>query len=364
MERIRFFLTLSGQLWFILFALLAIGLLNLYSATVYLGPKSYLFVKQLIWSFLGLGALWFMIRLSYHQIYHYAYWLYFLNILLLLLVLIFFPPLMGAKRWITFGSVSFQPSELAKLSLVIILARYFADLNKEIQDIKAFLKALVLTLIPVLLIALEPDLGTAIFLLIIFGNMCFFSKVHHKILIAVCVIGFTLMPFFWHYGLKDYQKARIEGFIFPKKDPLGIGYHVRQTKIAVGSGQLWGKGFMNGTQNKLRFLPEHCTDFIFSVFAEEWGFIGCFLLLCFYALFFFTGMKIAERTHHPFTFLLTSGIIAIFFWETIINIFMALGLIPVVGIPLPFMSYGGSSMFVNLLAVGIIMNIDRRERWL
>ena len=364
MEKIRFFLTLSGQLWFIVFILSIIGLFNLYSATSYLEPKATLFIKQIIWVCLGFFILWLITKIDCRRLYIYAYPIYIFNLFLLLLVLIIASPLMGAKRWLGFGPISFQPSELAKLTLIIVLARYLAETDIEIQNLKVFLKMLILTLLPAFLIILEPDLGTALFLLIIFGTMCFLSKVNHKIIIGAIIVSFALLPVFWQFGLKDYQKARILGFLSPQKDPLGIGYHIKQTKIAIGSGQFWGKGFLKGTQNKLRFLPEHYTDFIFSVFAEEWGFIGCMFLLVFYLLLILTGIKIAENACHPFTFLLAAGIISMFFWEIVINIFMALGLLPVVGIPLPFMSYGGSSTLINFIGVGILINIDRRGKWL
>jgi len=357
----KFLKSLSGQILFILAILVFLGLLNLYSATHQLGTKAILFKKQLFWAGLGFTLLSCMNFIDYRKFYLYAYHIYIVTILFLLIVLLFAPRLMGAKRWLILGPITIQPSELTKLVTIIILARYFSDTENPSQHLNSFLKAFILTLIPAFLIALEPDLGTALILIILFGSICVITRVNNKILIGTILIGLFLSPFMWRFVLKDYQRARILGFLFPQKDPFGIGYHVLQSKITVGSGQLFGKGFLKGTQTQLRFLPEHYTDFIFSVFAEEWGFIGCLILLGCYFLLILTGLKVCKKATDSFSFLLASGITAMLFWQTVINIAMALGLLPVVGVPLPFMSYGGSAILVNFIALGILMKIGRKK---
>ncbi|MDL1969596.1 MAG: rod shape-determining protein RodA [Candidatus Desulfofervidaceae bacterium] len=356
-----FLKSLSGQILLILTILVSLGLLNLYSATHQLGVKAILFKKQLLWAGMGFIFLFIINFIDYRKFYFYAYHIYIATILLLVIALFFAPRLMGARRWLPLGPVTIQPSELAKLVIVVILARYFSDSETPSQDLNSFLKALSLTIGPVFLIALEPDLGTALIITILFGSLCVISRVNNKVIIGTVLISCFLSPLMWQFVLKDYQKARILGFLFPQKDPFGIGYHILQSKITVGSGQLFGKGFLKGTQTQLRFLPEHYTDFIFSVFAEEWGFIGCITLLTCYFLLFLTGLRVCKKTTDTFGFLLASGITAMLFWQTVINIAMALGLLPVVGVPLPFMSYGGSAILTNFIAVGILMKIGRRK---
>ena len=358
MKIARFFLTTSGQMLFVIITLVSIGLLNLYSATYYLGPKAILFKKQLFWTGLGFITLWVFSTIDHRKLRIYTYHIYTITVLLLFALLFLAPPLLGTKRWFALGPISIQPSELAKIVFIITIAQYLSETKLESQTLKVFLKALILTVIPVFLVVLEPDLGTAVILLILFGSMCVLSKVSNKILLVMGSLTIAFLPFIWKFMLKDYQRARILGFLFPHKDPLGVGYHVLQSKTTIGSGKLWGKGFLKGTQSQLHFLPEHYTDFVFSVFAEQWGFIGCVILLTLYLLLILMGIRICKRANHPFTFLLAGGITALFFWQVFINIAMTLGLLPVVGVPLPFMSYGGSAMLVNFIAVGILINID------
>ncbi len=346
----------------LLIGIVVIGLLNLYSATHQLGTKSILFKKQICWTFIGfIGFFLFYFILDYRKIHLYAYHIYFSIISLLAAVLVISPKIMGAKRWLSVGMITLQPSELAKLTIVIIIARFFSLSETKQQGVKSFLMAGLLTLIPFIFIVLEPDLGTAFLLLILFASLCYFSKVQSKILIGCILIALILSPFVWHYGLRSYQKARIIAFVSPQKDPYGMGYHVTQSAIAIGSGKLWGKGFLKGTQTQLRFLPEHYTDFIFSVFAEEWGFIGCTGLIILYLGIIFSGLKICQKTTDRFGYLLAAGITSMLFWQTVINIAMALGLLPVVGVPLPFMSYGGSAVLTNFIALGILTNIGDKK---
>jgi rod shape determining protein RodA len=352
---------LSWWMFVFLIGIVILGLLNLYSATCQLGAKAVLFKKQICWVGMGFIALLIFSLIDYRKLHLYAYHIYIVTLCLLGMVLLFSPKIMGAKRWLTLGMFTLQPAELAKLVLIIILSYHFSKTETGEQNLKSFMTGAVLTLIPVFLIILEPDLGTALILLILFVSLCIFAHVKPKCLLVCVLIALIISPFVWQYGLKAYQKARIIAFLSPQKDPYGIGYHITQSKIAVGSGRLWGKGLLKGTQTQLRFLPEHYTDFIFSVFAEEWGFVGCMVLLGLYLGIILMGLNICQKTTEPFSYLLATGIVTMFFWQIVINIGMALGLLPVVGVPLPFMSYGGSAILTNFIAFGILMKIGRRR---
>ncbi len=352
---------LSWWIFVLLIGIVVLGLLNLYSATCQLGTKAILFKKQVCWVGIGFIALVIFNFMDYRKLYLYAYPIYVVTLCLLGMVLFLSPKIMGAKRWLTLGVCTFQPSELAKLVLIVILSYHFSRTETGEQNLKSFITGALLTLMPVFLIILEPDLGTALILLILFVSLCIFAHVNPKYLLVCVLICLIFSPFVWEYGLKTYQKARIIAFLYPQEDLYGVGYHITQSKIAVGSGRLWGKGFLKGTQTQLRFLPEHYTDFIFSVFAEEWGFIGCIGLLGLYLSIILMGLKICQKTTEPFSYLLATGIVIMFFGQTVINIGMALGLLPVVGVPLPFMSYGGSAILTNFIAFGILMKIGRRR---
>jgi len=249
-----------------------------------------------------------------------------------------------------------------KVVIVIQLAGYFSS-----QEVSSFpgVKKLVLpvsfVLLPVLLVLAEPDLGTAISLMAIAITMILFVGVRWKYIAALVL---TLIPLglpVWEHVLKPYQKRRVLILLSPDLDPLGAGYHIRQSKIAIGSGMLWGKGFLNGTQNKLHFLPEKHTDFIFSVWAEEWGFIGCAVLIFFFCLLVFLTLRVAARSRDRFGSLVVVGMSALILWQAFINIGMVIGVLPVVGITLPFVSYGGSSLITLCLAIGLIENVSMRR---
>lgn len=220
---------------------------------------------------------------------------------------------------------------------------------------------LLLILMPVLLILAQPDLGTAITILAICATMIFFVGIRWQYLVTGALLVVPLLYPVWEHVLKPYQKRRILILLRPDLDPLGAGYHIRQSKIAIGSGMVWGKGFLNGTQNKLRFLPEKHTDFIFSVWAEEWGFVGCFVLLVLFALLIVLCLRVARRSKDRYGSMLVVGMTALVLWQVLINIGMVIGLLPVVGITLPFVSYGGSSLIALCLAIGFIENVSMRR---
>jgi rod shape determining protein RodA len=217
-----------------------------------------------------------------------------------------------------------------------------------------------LTIIPFLLIVKQPDLGTAMVVALIAGSMTVFVKIERRSLLYFIVSGMLTVPLVWFF-MKGYQKNRILTFLNPDRDPLGAGYHIIQSKIAIGSGMFTGKGFLKGTQNALSFLPEQHTDFIFSVLAEEWGLVGCMVLLVIFLMLIIWALNVAHRCRDPFGTILAVGVTAMIFWQVFINIGMAMGLMPVVGVPLPFISYGGSSIITTMICIGLLMNVSMRR---
>jgi rod shape determining protein RodA len=342
----------------------ALGLLNLYSATF--ADKSTfatpLYLKQLYFFLMGFGLLILIVSFDYRLFISWAYPLYGASLLLLLFVLFFSRDVAGTQRWINLGFFQLQPSELAKLILVITLASYYyrKDTGKGFS-LRELLVPLLLTSLPFLLIMKQPDLGTALMLLFIFISMTLFVKLKWStlgVLLGICV---SAIPLGWRFFLKPYQRQRIETFLNPESDPFNTGYHIMQSKIAVGSGTTFGKGFLKGTQGHLDFLPERHTDFAFSVWAEEWGFLGSLLFLAFYFFFILWGLNIAISSREKFGVLLSFGIVSLFFWQAFINLAMVLGLLPVVGMPLPLFSYGGSSLLTTMIGIAILMSVRMRR---
>ena len=302
-----------------------------------------------------------MVLFDYHLLLSLAYPLYGISLALLLGVLFFGRTISGSQRWITFGPVSFQPSELVKIALILTLAKYFfINERSDKYPIRELAIPLVLIALPALLIMKQPDLGTALLVLLLSFSIILFLGVDWKLLLFSLGGLVAAFPFLWHL-LKDYQKKRLLIFIQPELDPLGAGYHIMQSKIAVGSGSFFGKGFLKGTQGQLRFLPEQHTDFAFSILAEEWGFIGAFIVVTLYPFLILWSLNIARQAKDRFGMILAFGVTAIFFWQSVINIGMVLGVVPVVGVPLPFISYGGSSILASLIGIGLLLNIHMRR---
>ncbi len=356
----------------ILFLILGIGLLCLYSSCHQNGIliKQDIFRKQLLWQGLGICVLFLCARFDYRRFAFFVVPLYVFVSLSLLFVLVAGRAIMGAQRWISLGGISFQPSELGKFVLILVLANYFNQLSLH-QDIRllsrkpAFIRDVVWPFCMTMLLAgfvlVQPDLGTSIVYISIFFSIIFLAGVNLKYIIFLFICGLAMMPFFWHF-LKDYQKSRLLVFLNPNADPLGAGYTVIQSKIAVGSGRLFGKGWMSGTQSQLNFLAERHTDFIFSVIGEEWGFLGSFILIALYCLLISMILWIAQESRDVFGKLFCVGVASVLFFHVFINIAMNAGACPVVGLPLPFISYGGSSLVINLAAVGIVLNVARQAR--
>ena len=350
----------KGFLWAALLVVF-LGLLALSSAAV--SSKEFsvstLLFKQLLWISAGFLAYGICALVPMRMFEDTSYILYGLGFALLAVVLVLGDVTKGSRRWIELGFFNFQPSELMKLFVVLALAKCLELRDpEEGLGIRGLLVPLALSLAPVALIMLEPDLGTAVSVLFIAGSMLLFFGVRKKLLIILLAVGIGLIPVGW-IGLKDYQRSRILTFIDPAMDPLGSGYHILQSKIAVGSGGWVGKGYFQGTQSKLQFLPEKHTDFIFSVFAEEWGFLGSVVLLVAYGMLLYFGLSIARSSKSAFSSLLALGILLGLFFQVLVNIGMVMGLMPVVGIPLPLMSYGGTSMIMTLASLGMLQNIYR-----
>jgi rod shape determining protein RodA len=358
----RIFLYFDWTLLALVLGICAIGIINIYSAVFSTGERQFpLYLKQIQWVLLGLFFMTVVFLIDYRIINEGAYLIYGVSVALLLIVYLYGYTTHGSQRWITIGGFSFQPSELMKLTIILALARYFDDhkSNEPYTLRELFLPSLI-TIIPFLLILKQPDLGTALIIMIIFSSIIFFIGINWKS-VAIASIGcLILIPITWHF-LKDYQKERLITFLNPDNDPLGAGYHIIQSMIAVGSGGVFGKGFIKGSQTQLKFLPEQQTDFVFSVFAEEWGFIGAFVLIIMFMSLILWGLKIALHSRDLLGTLIAFGITALIFWEVFINIGMVLGILPVVGIPLPFLSYGGSAIVVLMTAIGLLMNVSVRR---
>jgi len=340
-----------------------IGVVNIFSATAsYNVSGTAHYLKQIYWILIGIVLMLTVISVDYHLLDDIAGWVYGTVVLLLVIVLIGGKTSMGATRWLHLGIFSIQPSEPMKIVIIIIFARLFS--RNPVQSgmtIREMGLPLVVVGAPALLIMKQPDLGTAILVLLIAGSMMLAVGVKPSTLITMAIAAAPALYVGWQYYLREYQKNRILDFLNPERSRLGSGYHIIQSKIAIGSGGLTGKGYLKGTQTQLRFLPEQHTDFAFSVFSEEWGFLGCFVVLVLYLSLVLWGLHIATRCNDRFGSLLAVGVTAMLFWHITINIGMVIGLFPVVGVPLPFFSYGGTSMVTSMIGVAFLLNISMRR---
>ncbi len=342
--------------------LFGVGLWNLVSATGVQDKSLGLYKNQALWFGIGLCLTAVILLLHYSIFSRLAYVIYFANLVLLAAVLFLGKSSLGAKRWLGIGAFRIQPSEFMKLSIVICLAKYFeSDQTMGGYGIRDLFLPALLVILPAGLIMLQPDLGTALIILLTFVTMMLFIRIQPKTLLAVVVCSVIALPSVYKFGLKPYQRQRLISFLDPGSDPKGSGYNSIQSMIAVGSGQLFGKGYRKGTQSQLNFLPEHHTDFIFSVFSEEHGFAGSVTLIALYLIFMMNGLSVAYQSHDKFGVMLALGIMTIFFWHIFVNMGMVMGLLPIVGVPLPFLSYGGSSLVTSIIAVAILTNISNKK---
>jgi rod shape determining protein RodA len=337
---------------------------TLYSATYDAGRDvSPLVMRQLAWMGIGVLGMLIVLLIDYRTLEQLAYPLYVVGVVMLLLVPVIGVSGGGARRWLPIGPFTVQPSEFMKIFLVIALARYYSrqPANPRGLGVRAgVLIPFAFMALPGAAVLLQPDLGTVCVLLIIVISMALLAGARLAPFVTVFVGVLASGPVLWRY-LKPYQQQRILTFLDPERDPLGAGYHIIQSRIAVGSGEFWGKGFLRGTQNQLHFLPEQHTDFIFSVFAEEWGFMGGIALVALFLVLLLRGFLVVSRARDTFGGLLCVGVLAMYFWPFLTNVGMTTGLLPVVGIPLPLFSYGGSSLVCLLIGIGIMMNVHMRR---
>lgn len=350
-------------LFLLTLACVVVGIATIYSANYdmaeqHAGPLP---IRQLTWLALGMIAMFVAISFDYHYIDRLAYPFFFLMLLLLVLVMIVGHSGGGSQRWINLGLFRLQPSEPAKLAIVLVMAKYFqGDEPANGYFLRDLWVPFVLVAPLVFLILIQPDLGTAIILGIVFVSMILMGGLRLRSFSYLVGAGLAFMPIGWQF-LKTYQRNRILTFLDPDRDPLGAGYHVIQSQIAIGSGRLFGKGYLHGTQNRLDFLPAQHTDFIFAVWSEEWGFIGSLVLLLLYFIMIAYCLRLVQRAKDRFGALLVFGMTAIMFWHVAINVSMVAGIMPVVGVPLPMVSYGGSALASMMFAVGVIMNVSMRR---
>ena len=342
-----------------LMVLILIGYVALYSAS---DQNTDMIIRRSIHLGAALVVMFAVAQASPARLAGVSPWFYFISLGLLILVLFFGETGKGAQRWLGIGSFRFQPSELMKLALPMVVALH---LSKELPppSIKKVFMMLVLIILPVLLVAKQPDLGTAMLIATSGFAVLFIAGIGWKLLAGFAVIALSSVPVIWNQ-MHDYQKNRVLTFLNPEQDPLGAGYHIIQSKIAIGSGGLYGKGWLNGTQSHLEFLPERSTDFIFAVFCEEFGLVGVLILLSIYLFIIARGLYVSIEAQNLYGQLLSVGVIASFFVYIAVNIGMVSGQLPVVGIPLPLISYGGTSMMTIMAGFGILMAIHTHRRLL
>ncbi len=342
----------------------SMGLVILYSAETAGASAAHqiLFWRQVIWFCIGLTVLIIACLFSYKNLNRWGFEIYLLSIILLICVLMFGKLVAGSRRWLLIGPLTIQPSELVKIAVVVILAQYYSKRAKiHGFSIRELLTPMATVIIPCVLIFKQPDLGTAMVIVLIAASVTAYVKIEKRSLFLITGACGLIAVLGWFFLLKEYQQQRILTFLDPDRDPFGAGYHIIQSKIAIGSGMIFGKGFLKGTQNILSFLPEQHTDFILSVLAEEWGFLGTIFVLFIYLLIIAWGLNTAHRCRDPFGKILAVGITAMIFCQVFVNAGMVMGLMPVVGVPLPLISYGGSSVVTTLLGIGFLLNIGMRK---
>ncbi len=336
-----------------------IGLAFIYSSSHYL-PGNY-FLKQLAWIAVSMIALFLFLSVDYKVLVSFSFYFYILALIALLGVLFFGRFVAGAKSWFRFSFFQFQPSEVTKIVLILLLALVFSKFRQDnITWKKGFLSG-ALTMGPIILVAMQPDLGTALSYLPIFLAALILAGINKKTFVYIIIVTMVIGIIGWNFGLKDYQKDRLTTLVSPSKDPLGSGYHIQQSKIAIGSGGFLGKGFRKGTQSQLRFLPARHTDFIFSVIGEEFGFLGVILALMCYFFFLYRLYQSVGLSRDRAGVYIVFLVAVLISFQFFINVMMVIGLFPVTGTPLPLLSYGGSSLLTNYLGVSLVLNVKMRR---
>ncbi len=378
---------LDWTLLLVVLALCAFGLVMIYSATrtaqmTGITPPSSFAQKQALWMLIGLAAFVLTLAFDYEKITHWHVPIYVASLLLLLLVLVVGRAPTGAVSWIAIGGFRLQPSELSKIAVMLSLAAFLSRRMNSIQQSRVVLRSLLVPAMPVLLVLAQPDLGTALVIIAIWFGALYLAGAKARHLGAVFAVGLALFALTWNLdrlplrdapkpvskflakaALKDYQKRRLTIFLNPHADPLGSGYHIIQSRVAVGSGGVFGRGLFHGTQSRLRFIPERHTDFIFSVIGEELGLVGSAAVVIIFLFLFWRGLRIALRARDSLGTLIAAGAVSMLIFHTVVNIGMSVNIMPITGLPLPFMSYGGSNLLVSFIAFGLLQNVHiRRDR--
>ena len=384
--------------------LIGIGLLTVYSATSIPGAHQGLWMKQLAWCVLAFGAAWVVAAIHYRLYDSLAWPMYAIALVLLVAVLAVGTSKMGAKRWIDIGPMQFQPSELAKIATTFVLARFFDHARLDLNKVRWWLPPLFIALVPFVLVAKEPDLGTGLsfpvmlvamyfwagmplgrlllglspvfnvalffvtgsiwWFVALFAGLLAFARPKITMLVGILAINAAVavtLPQMWNH-MHDYQRRRIETFLNPDHDPYGAGYQIIQSKIAIGSGGATGKGYLKGSQKALSFLPMRHTDFIYSVVGEEGGFLGAAVVVLLYAVVIIRGYRLAAVARDGFAGLVAIGVVTALFFHVMVNMLMTVGWAPVTGVPLPFLSYGGTALIVNCIQIGLLQNVALRRR--
>lgn len=337
----------------------SVGCLLVYSA-VHSGPESALFRRQIIWTLIGIALMIIFIAVDYHALMEISPALYAFGLVLLVYVLVWGRFTRNVKSWIHVGSFQFQPSEFMKIFTALLIAKYFDSNDRAYLNFRSFAIVMLMIGVPVLLIAVQPAFGSAASFFPLVAVAMFFGGVRPKFWLIAILCGLVALPAGWHF-LKPFQKERIMIFLDPTRDPQGSGYQVLQAKIATGSGGITGKGFLHGTQVNLNYLPARHTDFIFSVLGEEWGFVGVLVVLTLYLFLIIESLVVAKSSRDRGGTFLVLSLICFFIFHIVINVSMQIGLLPVTGIPLPLISYGGSQTMMFFIAVGLILNVDFRK---
>jgi rod shape determining protein RodA len=337
----------------------AIGCTLVYSAT-HFGPEAPLFQKQVLWTSIGIVLMLILISVDYHVLMEIAPVLYTIGLALLGYVLVWGRLTRNVRSWIHIGAFQFQPSEFMKIFTALLIAKYFDSNDRAYLNLRTFTIVIAIIGAPVLLIALQPAFGSAASFFPLVGVAMFFGGIKPRYWLVAALCGLIALPIGWHF-LRPFQRERIMIFADPARDPLGSGYQVMQAKIATGSGGITGKGFLHGTQVNLAYLPARHTDFIFSVLGEEWGFVGVVVVLTLYLFLIFESLAVAKSARDRGGTFLVLALIAFFIFHVVINVSMQIGLLPVTGIPLPLISYGGSATMMFFIAIGLILNVDFRK---
>ena len=349
-------------------AIVTLGLVNLYSATSVFADDAQrlrladIYTSQIYWIVVGTMLAILVASIDYRSFERLAMVAYFGGLVALGLVLVLASSIRGASRWIAIGSFNFQPSEFMKIVLILAIARWLHnDPKTEPRTLFDLAQPILLTLVPVVAVMAQPDLGTSLIYMLTAASMLAMSRIRWSALATLLGLAAVIIPTAWNFVLRPYQKERVTSFLNPEDDKTGAGWHALQSLTAIGNGQFLGEGFMQGTQNQFQFLPDQYSDFPFSVFCEDWGFVGAVLLLGLYAFACIWAIHVASLAKDRFGAALAIGVGANLFWHVILNVGMAVGLLPVVGVTLPLFSYGGSNVVTMLIGLGLLMNVSMRQ---